>query len=331
MRFRSVFAMLALGLLAPAAFAGAFKTVDQIKGADGPWDYAIVDADNRRLLVARGDGVMAVDLDSGAVTPTLVPGKRVHGVVTLPGGRGLISNGDSSSATLFQAKDGKVLAEFPAGAKADAVVREPKTGLVVVMNSKDGTATLIDPGKAATAGTMSIGGTLEFAAADGQGHVFVNVEDKNEIVFLDIPNRKVTARHPLPDCDSPTGLALDNDSHTLLAACGNGKASAISAIDGHPIASLPIGKGPDAVLFDAKGKRFLVPCGGDGILVTIEETPAGLKPAGSAATARGARTGAFDATTGKVYLPTADFAPAEPGKRPAPIPGSFHILVLSEN
>jgi DNA-binding beta-propeller fold protein YncE len=327
--------LLPLAFAAMASFGASasepYKIADKIKGADGPWDYAYVDAANNRLLVARGDGVMAVDLATNAVTATFVPGKRVHGIVTTPSGMGVSSNGDSSTATVFKAADGKVVADLPAGAKADAVVRDPKTGLVLVMNSKDGTVLFVDADKGEAAGLLPVGGTLEFAQADSDGHVFVNVEDKNEIVFIDVAKKSVTAHHPLKDCDGPTGLALDKATHVLVASCGNGKAAAISALDGHALATLPIGKGPDAVMFDEKTRRFLVPCG-EGVLTVIEEdAKGGLKVAATVTTERGARTGAVDAKTGKIYLPTAEFGPAEPGKRPAALPGSFHILVLSSN
>jgi len=305
------------------------KIVGSIKGADGGWDYASVDSTGHRLYVARGDGVMAVNLDDQSVTPTLVAGGRVHGVLPLGGGLAISTNGDSSSAILFRTADGAVVAEFAAGKKPDAVVRDSKSGLVAVMNGKDGTVTLIDIDKKTVVGSIAVGGTLEFAAADGEGHVFVNVEDKNELVTMDIPSRRVLARIPLKDCDGPTGLALDAARHVLVSACGNGKAVAISAIDGHFLAGLPIGGHPDAVIFDAANSRFLVPCGGDGTLSVISEAGDGvLSAADPVATEVGARTGAIDAATGKVYLPTAAFLPAKPGERRAVVPGSFHILVL---
>lgn len=334
-RSRALFALslsLALAGAAQAAESLPFKMQAPIPGPDGGWDYASVGNDSHILFVARPDGVMAVNLDNGAVTPTLVPGKKLHGVIELPGGRAISSNGGTSSAVMFQISDGKIIAEFAAGAKPDAVVRDPKTGLVVVMNGDDGTATLIDTEKRSVAGTMSIGGKLEFAAADQAGHVFLNVEDKNELVVLDIPSRSVISRHAMPDCDGPSGLALDNNTHILLAVCGNKKAVALSAIDGHQIAVLPIGSHPDAAMVDEKGRRFLVPCGGDGTLTVIHEDDNGqLSVTASVPTARGARTGAYDAKTGHVYLPTADYGPAKEGERPPMLPGSFRILVLAPN
>ena len=303
--------------------------VGSVKGADGPWDYASVDAELHRLYVARGGGVMAVNLLDGSVIPTLVPGNRVHGVIPLPGGLAISTNGEGSNATLFKAADGAVLAEFPAGKKPDAVVRDAESGLVAVMNGNDGTVTLIDIDRKIVAGSLMVGGKLEFAVADGHGRVFVNVEDKNELVELDIPARKVVQHLALPQCDHPTGLALDNTTRVLVAACGNGVAIAVSAKDGKVLATLPIGKGPDAVIFDEKGRRFLVPCGRDGVLTVIDEFADGsLKVVGSVATAKGARTGAIDSSSGKVYLPTADFPAVTAGERPAAIRGSFRILVL---
>lgn len=325
---RLVLAVLAV-IASPLAHAADLKIVGSIKGADGAWDYASVDSEANRLLVGRGDGVMAVDLASGAVTASLAPGQRVHGVIGLTGGLAASANGDSNTVSLFKVLDGAVLADIAVGEKPDALLLDPKSGLVVVMNGRDGTVSLIDAGQKSVAGTIQVGGKLEFAAADGQGGVFINVEDKGELVSLDLPGRKVAARYPLPDCENPTGLAIDAAHQVLLAACANGKAVALSSVDGHPVATLPIGSHPDAVIFDEKNKRFLVPCG-DGVLTVISDEGGYLAAAGSVPTERGARTGALDPATGKVYLPTAEFQPAKPGERPAAIPGTFHILVLSE-
>lgn len=315
--------------LAAAVQAADLTTAASIKGPDGGWDYASIDAPRNRLLVARPDGLMAVDLASQAVTPAFVAGKRVHGAAIAPSGMGVLANGDGASALVFDARDGKVAAEIPAGKKPDAVVYDAASGLAAVMDNKDGTVTLVDPDKKTAAGSIEVGGALEFAVADGAGKVFVNVEDKNTLAVLDIPGRKVLARRPLPGCDGPSGLAYDPAGHVLVSACSNGVAIATSSTDGHVLATLPIGSHPDAVLFDGRGRRFLVPCGGDGVLTVIAEEGASLKVTETIPTARGARLGAIDPASGKVYLPVADFQPAaKPGERPAILPGTFRILVL---
>ncbi len=325
-----VFLLLLIAIGPLAAEVTNFAVVDTIKAKDGPWDFASVDAGLHRLYVARGDGVLMVDLRDDRVTPTLVPGSRVHGVLPLPNGLVISTNGDTDTATLFTAAGGHVVADLPTGKKPDAVVRDGKTGLVAVMNGGDGTVTLIDPANRTVAGSLTIGGALEFAVADGQGRVFVNVEDKNEIAVLDIPARRIANRYPLPGCQAPSGLALDDTSHVLLAACANGVAVALSATDGTLLATLPIGKGPDAVMFDERTKRFLVPCGRDGVMTVITESTSGaLTVTATEPTARGARTGARDPVTGRIYLPPADFLPAKAHERPVTKPNSFRILVLS--
>ena len=321
----------AFSLLAAAPVAAAdYKPAGTIAGPDGGWDYASVDAPRNRLLVARADGLMAVDLASHAVS-TLVPAQGVHGAVIAPNGVGVLASGGAGGAVVFNAADGAVLATIPTGSKPDAVAYEPKSGLVAVMDNKGEGVALIDPARKVSAGTIAVEGRLEFAAADGAGQVFVNVEDKSELAVIDVPGRKVTAHHALPDCEKPTGIALDPQTHVLVSACANGKAIALSANDGKILATLPIGSHPDAVIFDEKNKRFLVPCGGDGVLTVISEKGSALEVTGTVHTVERARLGALDPATGKLYLPTADFPPAQPGERPAMVPGSFRILVLAQD
>ena len=294
---------------------------------DARFDLAAVDSKAHRLYVARGYGVMAVDLASGRVTHQLVSGKHVHAVVPLPDGQVLSTNGDLDTATLFDGLSGKVRAQINTGQNPDAAVLDPASGLVFVMDGKDGTVTLVDPVHGNSPGRFTVGGKLEAAVADNHGRIFVNVESSNETVVIDAAQRKVAARYPLAGCDGPTGLALDQERGLLVAACSNRVAVGIRASDGKPVSSVPIDRHPDAVIFDASRKVFLIPCGRDGTLPIIAESGAGdLTVVAKVATAVGAHTGAQDAETGRVYLPTANFHITLTGFAPAD--GSFRILVL---
>lgn len=330
---RFAFLPVTLSLLAATpVLAGSadLKIVDAIKGTDGGWDYASIDSAHHRLLVARGDGLMAVDLANNEVTPTLVHGQRMHGAVIAPSDIGVVANGGTGSALVFNGADGKILAEIATGKKPDAVVYDPKTGLAAVMDNAGGGISLIDPKTKASAGKIDVEGDLEFAVADGAGRIFVNVENKNDLAVIDVAGRKVSARHPLTGCEEPSGLALDPKTHVLLSACRNGKAVATSSEDGKVIATLPIGSGPDAVIFDERNARFLVPCGGSGVLTVISEKNGALSVTDTIQTAHGARLGALDPASGKVYLPAADYQPAaKQGERPTQLPGTFRILVLA--
>ena len=168
---------------------------------------------------------------------------------------------------------------------------------------------MIDPKAAKAVGQIVVGGSLEFAAPDGKGRLFVNAEDKNEIVAVDLVAMKVVAHYPMSGCMRPTGLAYV-EGHRLISSCQS-VAKIIDATNGHEIATLPIGIGPDAVIYDScplgrlrpfrtrRHARCAIALAGSGNNTVVDTVP----------TKAGARTGTVDAKTGKVYLPSADYAP----------------------
>ena len=231
-RQAACFALASLSLCATFATAvvdGAAKAqakslaiVQRFKGPDGSWDFMAVDAAAHRLYVARSYGVLSVDLASGAVTDKLVDGAGVHGVLPLQGGSLVLSsNGKSNNALMFDGASGKVEATIATGNSPDAMVFEPKSGLVAIFNGKTRDASLLDPKTRQVVATIALDGKPEVAAADGQGRIFVNLEDKAEIAVLDAASHAVKSRYALPGCEGPTGLALDRQTGVLVSACDN--------------------------------------------------------------------------------------------------------------
>lgn len=328
----SVLALLtATAAQALAAAPAPMKIVDRIAGPDGGWDYANFDPVHRRLYVAHGAAITAMDVDTGKVTPTLVAAQRAHIALPLPGGDELlVTNGGNDTATLVDAMTGAVRAAVPTGQNPDAALFDPASDLAFVMNGRSGDITLIDVKAAKAVGTIVVGGKLEFGVSDGQGRVFVNAEDKNEIAVVDTAIRKVVARWAMADCEEPSGLAYVAEDHLLIAACANGKAEVVSTVSGKVVASLAVGKEPDAAFYDAQRHLAYVPSGGEGTLSVIAvRGPKDLTVVQTLKTRPGARTGTVDPKTGKVYLPSADYdAPAQAGGRPRIKSGSFAVLVV---
>jgi len=325
---KRILALVALSLCG-AAPAPRLGIVERIAGADGGWDLLSVDSDHRRLLVARSDGVMAVDLATGAVTARFVPGARLHAVLAVPGsGIGLATSGQANAAILFDTASGAVRAQVPTGANPDAAIYDPVGRDVWVMNAKDGTASVIDPRTAKVVATVAIGGGLELPALDGRGHLFVNVEDRGELAEIDLKSRQVMRRVALTGCDEPTGLVYF--SGYVLSACANKVATLVRAATGKLEGTLPIGARPDGAFYDPVRRRAFVPAGGDGNLTVIDSRGARPRVIATVPTQAGARTGAVDPATGRVYLPTARFDPPAPGLRPKMVPGSFEVLVVGE-
>lgn len=316
---------------APHTDIPTFAVTGAIGGPDGFWDLLAIDDSTHTLYLGHSDRVISVDLDNGRLNPEFAKGRRVHAAIPLPGNRVLSTNGASNTVTVFDAGTGKLLATIPTGASPDDALLDPASGLVLVMDHEGGDITLIDPRTLKSPGKIEVGGDLELAAATGHDKVFVNIENKAKVAVIDTKVRKVAAYYDLPGCDGPTGLAYDSRADLVLSACANEKAVALHGSDGSLAATVKIGKGPDGAMYDAKRNLFFVPCGRDGVLDVIAEKGGMLELVSTVTTAVGARTGALDAKTGKIYLPTADFdfKHVQPGKRPALVPGSFRILVVS--
>jgi len=323
---------LSAGALALAAApTSPLKIVDRIAGPDGGWDYANFDPVHRRLYIAHGAAITAVDVDSRQVTPVLVATQRAHIALPLPGGDELlVTNGGSDTAMLVDARSGAIRAAIPTGQNPDAALFDPASGLAFVMNGRSGDITLIDIKAAKAVGTIAVGGKLEFGVADGRGRVFVNVEDKGEIAVIDTAAREVVAHWRMAGCEEPSGLAYAADAKLLIAACANGKAEVVSSTSGKVVGRLAIGEEPDAAFYDPRRHLVYIPSGGDGTLSVIAvRGPKDVAVIERLETKVGARTGALDPLAGKVYLPSADYdPPALPAGRRSPKIGSFAVLVV---
>jgi len=317
------------GAIAAAAPAPSYKVARSIPVPDGGWDYAKVDTEAGKLYVARTDSVTVVDLKTDAVSSigTIVRG---HAVVPIAGTTLLlVSSGRDDSVRILDTATGTEKAKIAVGSDPDAAYYNAMTKHALVMNAKAGTVSIIDPVAATVVGTITLKPGLEFATEAG-GTLYVNNEDLNEVETADIATGKAGAAIPLTGCTGPTGLGFDKQRNRLISACANGKAAVVDLAT-KQVSLLSIGLGPDAVIIDRPRGVALIPCGKDGTLSVIDiASPGAATVIATVPTEPGARTGAVDRRDGNVYLPTARFGPpATAGGRPAMIPGSAHILVLS--
>ena len=217
------------------------------------------------------------------------------------------------------------------GTNPDAIVYDPVTKQVFTMNGRSGDATAIDAANGTVAGTLALGGKPEFAVADGQGSIYVNIEDKSELVQFDARKLAVTNRWKLAPCEEPSGLAMDRKGRRLFAGCGNKMMAVINADTGLVITTPAIGEGVDANGFDP-GTNLAFASTGEGVLnVVHEDSPNKFTPVGSVPTKKSARTMGLDLKTHNIFLPAADFAQPEPGERRGKMTsGSFVILVVGQ-
>lgn len=335
MPIRSTLAALALAGVALAATTAAaaptYTVTASIPANDGGWDYVSFDPALRRVYLPHANAAFALDVDSGKITAKLAETPGAHQVSALPDGATLfVTVGSDNTLRLLDARTGALKGQVATGAGPDAAIYDPTSGLILVADHKGGDVLLVDPKTMTAAGSIPVGGKLEFLAVDGSGRAFVNVEDKNELVALDLKTKTVLKHLALPGCDGPTGLIYAPGPGVLIASC-DGKAAVVDAKTVTVSAMLDIGKGPDAVLYDEVRKLAFIPCGQSAELDVISAAaPGQVAVVAKVKTERGARTGTVDPKTGKVYLPAARYgAPAAAGQRPPMIPGSFHFVVVS--
>lgn len=309
--------------------APAYSVAGAISGPDGGWDYARVDAAARKLYVARGTSVTVVDLKTMKTVGSLGAIAHGHAVVPLWGGRLLATSGDDASVRFLRAGDGAELARLAVGRKPDAAIVSADGSTAYVMNATDGTVSVIDVAAMRVTRTITVKPALEYAALTPDGTLFINDEDANEMEVVDLAAGKAAAPIPLPGCDAPSGLAYDGKTDRLIAACANGKTAIVDAKRRRLAYLLDTGMGPDAVIIDPVRRLAFIPAGKDGVLDILSLDGPKIAVAGRVKTEIGARTGALDPVTGAIYLPTAKFAPPPAdGKRPAALPGTFHVVVV---
>jgi DNA-binding beta-propeller fold protein YncE len=325
-----------------AAEATGYSIAAHLPGSGGAWDYAVVDEHSGRLFLAQA-GVTALDLKTNAITTGLVAGKMTHALATLGDGTLAVDDSQTKVITIFEGSSGKILSTIStandnpvSGIHAlDAMVLEPKTGLLIAINGESGLVMLIDVKKSGVAGTVAIGGHPEFAAADGTGKVYINVNrgKVSEIVELDIASRKVVKRVPLDGCEEATGLAYDQADNIVLSVCDNGILKAFDEGAGRVVASVAVGRGADAVMFDSVRRRAFVAGGEDGTLSVIAvRSNRDIAVLQTLSTQKGTRLGAVDIDSGRVYLPSAKFGPPKPPiPYPTVLPGTFGFLVAAPN
>lgn len=307
-------------------------------GGEGGWDYLTIDTATRIFYISRGTHVMLFDMDNATTIGDIADTPGAHGVALAPElNRGFTSNGGDNSVTVFDLKTLKETLRVKVGTRPDAILYDPATKRVFTFNGGSKDVTAVDATNGSLVGTLPLEGRPEFAVSDQTGIIFVNIEDKNELVAFDAKKLMVKNRWPLAPGEGPSGLAIDRKNHRLFSVCSNGKMIIIDSRNGKVVAAPDIGKGPDAAGFDPGTNLAFSSNGGDGTLTVIkEEAPNQFKVVETVSTDTGARTMAVDTKTHQIYLVTAKvkpIPPTPPGETPTRVrrsyePGSFTVLIV---
>ena len=324
-------ALIAATALAPLALKAQsdqhlyIQSAKYVLGGEGGWDYLTYDPAGDRLFITRGSHVMVVEAANGKVVGD-IPATGAHGVALVPDqNKGFISNGRAGTITAFDLKTLKPIGDVKAGENPDAIIYDPHSKKVIVMNGRSKDVSVVDPVTMKVTNTIPAGGKLEFAAAD-PGHVYVNVEDTNELIVVDSNSWAITKRIALKPCESPSGLAIDTKANKLFPGCDD----MIAIVDpaSSKVETLKAGAGIDAMGFDPE-LGYAVSSNGQSATLTVVANQGGdYKVIDTVPTQKGARTMAMDTENHRVFVVTSEFEPHKEGeRRPAMKPGTFTLLV----
>jgi YVTN family beta-propeller protein len=302
-------------------------------GPPEQWDYLSFEPTSNRLYVAHSDRIDVIDFSGGKVVgQVMIDGANGTAIVSAIG-KGYAGSRGSKSAVVFDLNTLKIVKSLPAAEDTDGIIFDPASKRVFLMQGDPHSITVIDTTTDTNVMTIHLGGEPEFAAVDGEGKLYVNIEDQREIQRVDTKTGKVDATWPIKACDSPHGLAIDPELRRLFTSCVNAKLLVVSATNGAIVATLPIGKYSDAAAFDTRTKRVFS-SNADGTLSVIQQEGADrYKSLGEVTTQFGARTMALDPKTGRIFLVTGDYTEIDPTakdprKRYAVKPGSTRVLLL---
>ncbi len=302
------------------------------------FDYLTVDSGTRRVYASHGTEVKVADADSAAVVGTISGLKQCHGIALVEElGKGFISDGGAAKTVIFDMATLKVSGEVKGEEDADSIIYDPASKRVFVFNGNAKSATVIDPANATVVKSIPLGGGPEFAAADGKGMVYDNIEDKNEVVAIDSHTLTIKSRWPVAPAGQPTALAMDREHRRLFVAGRNPqKLVILDADNGKVIQSFPISAGADANVYEPETALLFASTREGMIHIFHEDTPDKFSEVETVKTEYGAKTMALDSKTHNLYLTTADFGaaptptPERPHPNPAPIPGTFHLLIYGK-
>lgn len=336
--------MLASRLLLAAAFCGIaaapglaatsgyhiLKTVTL--GGDGGFDYLNMDPSSGHLFITRGDHVMVVDVDAGKMLADITGLSGVHGTVFVDG-KAYISEGGSNKVAVVDGNSLQKLSEIAVGTRPDGILYDPFSRRIFTFNGTSNNSTVIDTATGSVAGTVALGGKPEAASSDGAGTIFVNIENKNEVVSFDAKTLTVKSHSPLKPCEGPSGQAADTAHGRIFSGC-DGMIAVTDMKTGKLVTTFPIGDGVDANRFDPATGYIFASNGESGTLtVAHEDTPDKYTVLDNVPTAKGARTMELDPKSHRVFVVTQDTKPgtptaAQPRPRPVPVPGTFRLIVL---
>jgi DNA-binding beta-propeller fold protein YncE len=337
---QTVFVLILMAIVAGSALTqedaagGPYRVLKTARiGGDGGFDYVYADTSGRRLYVPRRGATTRVSVfNLDTLQPDgEIPNVGAQGVAVDPKSHHGFAS--SKPVAMWDTKTMKILKSIDVEGRPDGILFDSFNERVYVLSHSAPNATVINAKDGTVAGTIDLGGAPEQAASDGKGHLYIDIEDKDNVAVVDAKTLQVTGHYSLGGNTTPAGLAFDAKNGILFVECRKPAVSVImNARDGKILKTLPIGAGVDGAGFLDNTKEAFS-SQGDGTLTVIQEkSPTEFVVEQTVKTMPSSKTMAIDRKTNHILLIGAEFGPAPavaPGERPKRgplVPDSFTIL-----
>jgi DNA-binding beta-propeller fold protein YncE len=325
-----------LSLSAPAC-AQHYSVAGSIPlGGEGAWDYLLADSGAHRLYVSHSVDVAVIDLNTQKPVGKLSGFGFIHGILIVRPDLGFLSDGQKNEVVVFNPKTLQITNRIKTDPNPNSLAYDTKTQRLFVGHKPTRSMTVIDIPTGKIEASVPVGGLPEFPVADGAGGIFLNIDDKSEIVRIDAQSLKLVSHWPLAPCVSPSGLAYAPATHRLFAACDNKMMAIVDSTNGKVVATAAIGEGPDAASYDPI-RKLAFSSNDDGTLTIIADRGGDkYQVIQTLNTQKGARTMTLDAGTHTAYLSSAELGPPpqktpdnpNATKHPTSLPGTFHVIIV---
>lgn len=330
MHFKTlVFALATASSLLAQSTARYHVTQSYPLGESGGWDYIIPDPANHRLYIARETRLMVVDEESGKLVGEVGGINGAHGTaVAAKSGHGFATAGEDKAVVMFDLKTLKVLGKIPAADDADAIVFDDVSNRVFTLNGDANSSTVIDAPGGKLITNIPLKGKPEYGVSAGDGKVYANLVDTNEIVEIDAKKATVTKRWSSAPCKQPVALAIDKANHRLFSGCRSGVLAVSDYTAGKIITTVPIGKGVDGTAYDPKSHDIFASNADGTLTITHQDSADKYQVAQTLTTPVGSRNLGLNPVNHRLYVASAKFGTlpqGSKGKKPL-LPGTFTLL-----
>jgi hypothetical protein len=194
------------------------------------------------------------------------------------------------------------------------------TDRIYILSHEAPNITAIDPKDGSVTGTLQVGGDVEQSQSDGQGKLYMDIENEKKIAVVDVKTLKLITKYDLGDgAGEPAGLGLDVKNHILFAMCAKPDVCVVmNSDDGKLLATLPLGNGTDGGGFNPATMEAWSSQRNGTLTIIKESSPTSFAVEQTVQTKAGCKTSALDTKNNQIVLICTERLPQAASVTPVP-------------